>query len=213
VLDPVLKPRPADVHSRRALPLTIKIARAEIGILMDMLMRAGRSFEAAAKEVVRLLGENQKIFHGLPGNRQRIVERWRTGAMNSDDPDIKKMFNEHLEEVTRFLRDRDGGAVDLVRIVPMGPMPVRFQQRRGKRSKPNAEARCVSRVSKFGNPFKVEDHGQKSAYRLHREALLGYDCAIVHRELRGRHLGCYCAPGLPCHADTLLEIANAEAFP
>jgi hypothetical protein len=96
-------------------------------------------------------------------------------------------------------------------------MPARLQQRRGKPSKPNADARCVSRVSRFGNPFKVEDHGQEGAYRLHGEALLEarrllcYDCAIVRRELCGRDLGCYCAPGLPCHADTLLEIANAEA--
>jgi hypothetical protein len=55
-------------------------------------------------------------------------------------------------------------------------------------------------VSRFGNPFKVEDLGQEGAYRLHRETLLGdqaeawrllgYDCAI--------DLGCYCAPA--CHA-------------
>ena len=40
---------------------------------------------------------------------------------------------------------------------------------------------------------------------------LGYDCAMVRRELRGRDLGCYCATDSPCHADTLLEVANAEA--
>ena len=28
-------------------------------------------------------------------------------------------------------------------------------------------------------------------------------------ELRGRHLGCWCAPGDGCHADVLLIIANA----
>jgi hypothetical protein len=62
--------------------------------------------------------------------------------------------------------------------------------------------------------------GQEGAYRLHREALLGdqaearrllgYDCAIVRLELRGRDLGCYCAPACRVYADTLLAVANAE---
>jgi hypothetical protein len=29
------------------------------------------------------------------------------------------------------------------------------------------------------------------------------------RELRGKNLACWCNPGDPCHADVLLEIANA----
>lgn len=28
-------------------------------------------------------------------------------------------------------------------------------------------------------------------------------------ELRGRDMACYCPPGCPCHADVLMEIANA----
>jgi hypothetical protein len=119
VPDPVLKRRRADKHSRRALPLTTKIARAEIGILMDILMRAGRTFPVASKEVVQHLGKNHKVFGGLSGNRERIVERWRSETSNSDDPDIAKMFHEHLEEATLFLRDRNGGAADLVRIAHM----------------------------------------------------------------------------------------------
>jgi hypothetical protein len=31
----------------------------------------------------------------------------------------------------------------------------------------------------------------------------------MRRELRGKNLACFCAPGSPCHADILLEIANA----
>lgn len=30
----------------------------------------------------------------------------------------------------------------------------------------------------------------------------------IRCELRGNHLACWCAPGLSCHADVLLEIAN-----
>jgi len=30
----------------------------------------------------------------------------------------------------------------------------------------------------------------------------------VRRELRGRDVACWCAPGRPCHGDVLLEVAN-----
>ena len=32
---------------------------------------------------------------------------------------------------------------------------------------------------------------------------------IIKRELRGKNLACYCPLDQPCHADVLLEIANA----
>ncbi len=34
--------------------------------------------------------------------------------------------------------------------------------------------------------------------------------ADIRAALRGKNLACWCAPGAPCHADVLLEIANAE---
>ena len=40
----------------------------------------------------------------------------------------------------------------------------------------------------------------KSRYALLEEA---------RQELRGHDLACWCPPGEPCHADVLLEIANA----
>lgn len=33
----------------------------------------------------------------------------------------------------------------------------------------------------------------------------------IREELAGKDLACWCHPGDPCHADVLLEIANAEA--
>jgi hypothetical protein len=33
----------------------------------------------------------------------------------------------------------------------------------------------------------------------------------VRRELAGRDLACWCAPGSPCHADVLLEIAGSAS--
>lgn len=55
------------------------------------------------------------------------------------------------------------------------------------------------------------------AVELHRRAMLATRVSIdglVHhehylRELRGKDLACWCPLGQPCHADTLLDLANA----
>lgn len=40
------------------------------------------------------------------------------------------------------------------------------------------------------------------------------DLAAARTELRGRALACWCPPDMPCHADVLIEVANApEAAP
>jgi hypothetical protein len=46
--------------------------------------------------------------------------------------------------------------------------------------------------------------------RLHREHLTDVELAAIKRELRGRDLACWCPLDEPCHADTLLEIANED---
>ena len=38
------------------------------------------------------------------------------------------------------------------------------------------------------------------------------DIETIQRNLRGHDLACWCPPGLPCHADVLLAIANREAL-
>ena len=101
-------------------------------------------------------------------------------------------------------------------------MASRFQVHRGEKSKPNPEACCVCRPSRWGNPFKAKDFGGNwGAYDMHRKTLLGdqarckqvlgYDQLDVRVDLKGRDLGCYCSLDQPCHADTLLEVANSEA--
>eukprot|EP01036_Dinobryon_divergens_P021863 gene21863-biopygen19207 len=37
--------------------------------------------------------------------------------------------------------------------------------------------------------------------------------AEIITALRGKNLACWCRPCTPCHADTLIEIANQEARP
>ena len=91
--------------------------------------------------------------------------------------------------------------------------PERIQRKRSKgwRLPPNTV--CVSRPGKWGNPFSQCTQADNAA--VFRSYALGNTLAavrlreIARRELRGKNLACWCKPGTPCHADTLLEIANA----
>ncbi len=85
----------------------------------------------------------------------------------------------------------------------------------------------VDRTSKWGNPFKVGEDGTAAAcVHAYRALLSGYVCLtskadleLQHKarsvvaaeldELRGKNLACWCRADKPCHADVLLEIANA----
>lgn len=78
----------------------------------------------------------------------------------------------------------------------------------------------VGRPTKWGNPFS---HKPSSVYHVIRvptlqDALESYYKWIwqpeqeylrdaMRQELVGKHLCCWCTPGL-CHADTILKIAN-----
>ena len=84
---------------------------------------------------------------------------------------------------------------------------------------------CVSRPSKWGNPFSATlasaSKAQKSSVRAasvaqFRRALQRHDPALgfgvdeVRKELRGKNLACWCPLNEPCHADVLLEVANSS---
>lgn len=86
----------------------------------------------------------------------------------------------------------------------------------------------VGRGSKWGNPFIVGEHGTRSyCVELFNLLCRGYLCvsvdtlcaeaqqSLVHniksniKELKGKNLACWCRDdGKPCHADTLLVLAN-----
>jgi hypothetical protein len=99
-------------------------------------------------------------------------------------------------------------------------MPVRFQRHRTKRWKKPPNGRCVNRPSQYGNPFELrpEAIGDPAAHA--RAAALYHSwitapeqaalLAHARRDLRGLDLGCTCAPGLPCHADVLLDLVNGD---
>lgn len=81
------------------------------------------------------------------------------------------------------------------------------------------DAVYVGRPTKWGNPYTHLGPPSMAGIRVHtrQEAIAGYRehlaahpdlVADARRELRGRHLVCWCAPA-PCHADVLLEVANS----
>jgi hypothetical protein len=101
-----------------------------------------------------------------------------------------------------------------------------LQRAKGWRKPPNTVV--VSRPSRFGNPFTMDEAMRRdptltkagarrvvvdefrsmtrspSAREQH-----GYPSdEDIKRELRGNNLGCWCPEDGPCHVDVLLEIAN-----
>lgn len=76
------------------------------------------------------------------------------------------------------------------------------------------EAVYIGRGSKWGNPFRIGEDGNRAEViekyetylKLHPELI-----AALH-ELRGMNLMCHCAPK-PCHGDVLLRLANPAMSP
>jgi Domain of unknown function (DUF4326) len=68
----------------------------------------------------------------------------------------------------------------------------------------------VAAPTKWQNPYRPAKRSPEAnaqaveSYRLH----LAKHPELDPRELVGRDLACWCPPGLPCHADVLLELAN-----
>lgn len=105
------------------------------------------------------------------------------------------------------------------------PRRIRLSRARGWRLPPNTVV--VARPTPWGNPYVVGRNGTAArCVELYTELLAGYvlmspgvdfeACLAAQRhvrehieELRGRNLACWCGSG-PCHADVLLEIANAD---
>ena len=115
-------------------------------------------------------------------------------------------------------------------------MPVRIQMSRAKGwRKPEGAIYC-GRPGLLGNPFPVDIYGQAGAVDLHRRwlasemstremsglsrcdrwsdpppvSLVTLRAWVKEKlpELRGHDLGCWCRLDQPCHADTLLAMAN-----
>lgn len=70
----------------------------------------------------------------------------------------------------------------------------------------------IGRPSFWGNPFALgKENSRESVIKQYRDWLLNQPkmLAAARTHLRGKVLGCWCAPK-PCHGDVLLEVANAD---
>ena len=67
----------------------------------------------------------------------------------------------------------------------------------------------IRRPSKWGNPFVIgKDGDRKQVVGKYKEWLLSNKELMKDlSELRGKILGCWCAPEL-CHGDILIELIN-----
>lgn len=67
----------------------------------------------------------------------------------------------------------------------------------------------IGRPSKWGNPFIIgKDGTREECINKYRTWILSEDVLSRDiRDLRGKTLGCWCAPN-PCHGDILMELAN-----
>lgn len=111
------------------------------------------------------------------------------------------------------------------------PTRITLSRQKGWRMPPNTVKVC--RPGIWGNPFAVSlDLSAFEAVAMHKEWLGGADWTAWmwshHRrhllrhdvrskwgkfeallaDLRGKNLACWCKPDQPCHADTLLKLAN-----
>jgi hypothetical protein len=71
----------------------------------------------------------------------------------------------------------------------------------------------IGRPSKWGNPFEIGKDGDRETVILkYREWILTQPHLIASLpELRGKVLGCWCAPKA-CHGDILVSLANQKAI-
>ena len=70
----------------------------------------------------------------------------------------------------------------------------------------------IGRPTKWENPFKVgEDGTREEVIAKYRDWLQTQPHLLADlRELKGKVLGCWCAPKA-CHGDVLVELANRES--
>lgn len=99
------------------------------------------------------------------------------------------------------------------------PQRIQLSRASGWRMPPNTVK--VDRSTRWGNPVVIGKpwEGEVVESTLHAVAIFrdGIACgcepfptANAIEALRGKNLACWCKPGAPCHADVLLELANAE---
>jgi hypothetical protein len=97
------------------------------------------------------------------------------------------------------------------------PKPRRLKLSRQKGARLPKDAVVVARPTKWGNPYrpdKLTPATRAQAVAKYRRDLLAGRLRVsvedARRELKGRDLACWCPLDGPCHANVLIEIANAK---
>lgn len=70
----------------------------------------------------------------------------------------------------------------------------------------------IGRPSKWGNPWQVGKDGTREQVVEKYRVMLETSPVLVEearKELKGKTLGCWCAPK-PCHGDVLIEFIERE---
>jgi hypothetical protein len=129
-------------------------------------------------------------------------------------------------------RNRLGDALERVPTPPAMARPIRVQLSRAKgwRKPPNTVS--VARPTIWGNPWRIlypnefrrlwfvdgpaqtvecASEAEAVALALRKFRYYASSRPELIAPLRGRNLACWCALDAPCHADVLLELANAPA--
>ena len=105
----------------------------------------------------------------------------------------------------------------------MKPLRITLSRKKGWRMPKDAAK--VDRSTPFGNPFKVSplilerffDGDRELAQAACVRSFHDWLCdspegrelrARIRRELRGKHIACWCRQGTSCHGDLILVIAN-----
>ena len=92
--------------------------------------------------------------------------------------------------------------------------PRRLKLSRQKGARLPQGAVVVARPTKWGNPYRPDKLTRAEAVANYRRDLLAgklkVSVADARRELAGHDLACWCSLDGPCHADVLIEIANAK---
>jgi Domain of unknown function (DUF4326) len=90
-------------------------------------------------------------------------------------------------------------------------MPQRIQRQRRKGWRLPAEAVCMTRPGRWGNPFAIGKDGDRAQvlalFTEYARARLAEEPDWLE-PLRGKDLACWCAAEAACHADILLRLAN-----
>ena len=101
-------------------------------------------------------------------------------------------------------------------------MPERIQRKRTKGWRMPENTVYVGRGSRWGNRYEIGKPHPETFLPMTRDDVVALHRTLVHSwtsgihrkiqsELGGKNLACWCPLNQPCHADVLLELANAAA--